>query len=173
MPSVSLAQILGPLQNNGGPTQTHALVDGSPALDAGDPGGCRNSQGSLLSTDQRGFARHVDSKNNGAARCDIGAFEAKELFVVAAILPSSRSVQMDSPATAFATIINAGQQLATGCTISPITSIPATLTYQTTDPATNQVTNSPNTSVDIPAGAAQSFIFALTPTPRSLQPMSS
>ena len=35
VPSVSLAQILGPLQNNGGPTQTHALVVGSPAIDAG------------------------------------------------------------------------------------------------------------------------------------------
>jgi hypothetical protein len=164
VPSVSLAQILGPLQNNGGPTQTHALVDGSPALDAGDPGACRDSQGSLLGTDQRGFARHVDSNNDGSARCDIGAFEAKELFVVAAILPNSRSVQVGTFATAFATIINAGQELATGCTISPITSIPVTFTYQTTDPATNQVTNSPNTAVDIPARAAQSFIFALTPT---------
>jgi hypothetical protein len=164
VPAVPLAKILGPLQNNGGPTQTHALVDGSPALDAGDPAGCRDSQGALLQTDQRGFARHVDSNNDGAARCDIGAFEAKELFVVAAILPSSRSVQVGSPATAFATIINAGQELATGCTISPMTGIPATLTFQTTDPATNQVTNSPNTSVDIPPGAAQSFIFALTPT---------
>ena len=164
VPSVSLAQILGPLQNNGGPTQTHALVDGSPALDAGDPGGCRDSQGALLSTDQRGFARHVDSNNDGAARCDIGAFEAKELFVVAAILPNSRSVQVGSVATAFATIINAGQQLAMGCAISPITNIPAIFTYQTTDPATNQVTNSPNTAVDIPARAAQSFVFALTPT---------
>jgi hypothetical protein len=164
VPGVSLAQILGPLQNNGGPTQTHALVDGSPALDAGDPGGCRDSQGALLSTDQRGFARHVDSNNDGAARCDIGAFEAKELFAVAAILPSSRSVQVGSLASAFATIINAGQELATGCAISPITNIPAIFTYQTTDPATNQVTNSPNTAVDIPARAAQSFVFALTPT---------
>ena len=85
------------------------------------------------------------------------------MFVLAAILPSSRSVQVGSAATAFATIINAGQALATGCTISRITDIPATLTYQTTDPVTNQVTNSPNTPVDIPAGAAQSFIFALTP----------
>jgi hypothetical protein len=164
VPSVPLAKILGPLQNNGGPTQTHALVAGSPALDAGDPGGCRDSQGALLTPDQRGFARHVDSNNDGAARCDIGAFEAKELFVVAAVLPSSRSVQLGGvPATAFATIINAGQALATGCAISPFTSIPATLTFQTTDPATNQVTGSPSTPVDIPAGAAQSFIFALTP----------
>src|SRR5437762_8872621 len=29
--------ILGPLQNNGGPTLTHALLPGSPAIDAGDP----------------------------------------------------------------------------------------------------------------------------------------
>jgi hypothetical protein len=83
---------------------------------------------------------------------------------VAAVLPSSRSVQVGSVATAFATIINTGQQRATGCTISPLTSIPAIFTYQTTDPSTNQVTNSPNTAVEIPARAAQSFIFALTPT---------
>ena len=29
--------LLGPLQNNGGPTLTHALLPGSPAIDAGDP----------------------------------------------------------------------------------------------------------------------------------------
>jgi hypothetical protein len=75
VPSVSLAQILGPLQNNGGPTQTHALVAGSPAIDAGNPGGCRDSQGALLASDQRGFTRHVDGNNDGLARCDIGAVE--------------------------------------------------------------------------------------------------
>ena len=168
VPGVSLAQILGPLKNNGGPMQTHALLAGSPAIDAGDPGGCRNSQGALLQTDQRGFARHVDGNNDGVARCDIGAVELNRLdfpfTLVAAVLPSSRSVQVGNVATAFATIINAGQETAAGCAISPITSIPATLTYQTTNPATNQLTNSPNTPVDIPAGAAQSFVFALTPT---------
>ena len=75
VPSVSTAQILGPLKNNGGPTQTHALVAGSPAIDAGNPGGCRDSQGELLLTDQRGFARHVDGNSDGTTRCDIGAFE--------------------------------------------------------------------------------------------------
>jgi hypothetical protein len=118
----------------------------------------------LLNVDQRGFARHIDGNNDGSARCDIGAFESKAAFVVAAVLPGSRSVQVGDPATAFATIINAGQELATGCAISPSTNIPATFTFQTTDPATNQVTNSPNTPVDIPPGAAQSFVFALTPT---------
>ena len=29
--------LLGPLQDNGGPTVTHALLPGSPAIDAGDP----------------------------------------------------------------------------------------------------------------------------------------
>src|SRR5215467_1381966 len=75
VPSVSLAQILGPLKFNGGPTQTHALLPGSPAIDAGDSGGCRNNLGTLLSTDQRGFDRHVDGNFDGTVRCDIGAVE--------------------------------------------------------------------------------------------------
>src|SRR4029450_5388140 len=75
VPSVSLGQILGPLQNNGGPTQTHALVAGSPAIDAGDPSGWRGNSGGLLQTDQRGFPRNVDGNSDGAARCDIGAVE--------------------------------------------------------------------------------------------------
>lgn len=66
IPSTSL----GPLQNNGGPTSTHALLPGSNAIDYGDtaPTGCGNQNGIIL-TDQRGFPR-----TNGAA-CDIGAVE--------------------------------------------------------------------------------------------------
>src|SRR5262249_44806580 len=66
---------LGPLQNNGGPTETHALLAGSPAIDAGDRGGCRDNLGALLTTDQRGFRRTVDGNRDGTARCDIGAVE--------------------------------------------------------------------------------------------------
>ena len=65
----------GPLKNNGGPTQTHALVAGSPAIDAGNPGGCLDNSGALLQTDQRGFPRNVDGNGDGTARCDIGAVE--------------------------------------------------------------------------------------------------
>ena len=75
VPSVPLEQILGPLKNNGGPTQTHALVAGSPAIDAGNPGGCQDNSGALLQTDQRGFPRDVDGNGDGTARCDIGAVE--------------------------------------------------------------------------------------------------
>ena len=66
---------LGPLQNNGGPTQTHALLADSPAIDAGNPFGCPSSFGGFLGTDQRGRLRHVDGNNDSTARCDIGAVE--------------------------------------------------------------------------------------------------
>ena len=101
------------------------------------------------------------------AGCDIGAFElftGSTTSVVAALLPSSRSVQVGAPATAFATIINVGQAIAAACSIAPLTSVPASFVYQTTDPATNQVTGFPNAAANIAAGAAQSFVFAVTPT---------
>ncbi len=65
---------LGPLQDNGGPTRTCALITGSPAIDAANPGSC-------LATDQRGVARPVGS------RCDIGAFEG-ELPAAPASIPT-------------------------------------------------------------------------------------
>ncbi len=64
--------ILGSLQNNGGPTQTMALPQGSPAVDAGNPSGCTDSLGHLLKTDQRGKPR-PDAEDT--AGCDIGAYE--------------------------------------------------------------------------------------------------
>ena len=47
--------------------------------------------------------------------------------------PSSRSVQVGTAATAFATIINAGPIPALSCGISPATPLPATFVYQTTN----------------------------------------
>ncbi len=54
--------LLGPLRNNGGPTLTHALLTGSPAISAGDTD---------LTTDQRGIARPQGGTD------DIGAFEVE------------------------------------------------------------------------------------------------
>ena len=59
---VGLNPDLGPLEDNGGPTPTLALLAGSPAVDAG-------TTASALTTDQRGLPRTV----NGTT--DIGAFE--------------------------------------------------------------------------------------------------
>jgi hypothetical protein len=82
----------------------------------------------------------------------------------AAVLPGSASVQVGNTATAFASVINAGPGIASSCSIAPVTSIPATFTYQTTNPATNALTGTANTPVDIAQGATQSFViaFALT-----------
>ena len=63
---------LGPLKKNGGPTPTMALPHGSPAVDAGNPSGCTDGQGNLLTTDQRGMPR-PDKEDSGG--CDMGAYE--------------------------------------------------------------------------------------------------
>jgi len=83
--------------------------------------------------------------------------------LVAATLPSSRSVAVGETATFFATIINAGTEQAEGCQIGLASSIDATLFYQTTDPATNALTGSQNTPVNIATGASQSFVVGVNP----------
>jgi hypothetical protein len=60
--------LLGPLQNNGGPTFTHALLPGSPAIDAGDP-----NFSPPPFNDQRGPCYH--RVFNG--RIDIGSVETQ------------------------------------------------------------------------------------------------
>jgi CSLREA domain-containing protein len=66
---------LGPLQDNGGPTFTHALLTDSPAIDAGNPADCTDETGTPLETDQRGSPRPADGQQDGTIACDIGAFE--------------------------------------------------------------------------------------------------
>jgi hypothetical protein len=68
--------LLGPLANNGGPTQTHALLPGSPAIDAANPN-------SFPSTDQRGVPRPQ------GAGPDIGAYE---LFQTPKSVPESSNL---------------------------------------------------------------------------------
>lgn len=65
--------LLGPLADNGGPSETMALFFGSPAIDAGDQATCP-----VL--DQRGEAR-VDGNFDTVVTCDIGAFELTTLPV--------------------------------------------------------------------------------------------
>jgi CSLREA domain-containing protein len=70
---------LGSLADNGGPTKTHALLAGSPALDAGDNALAKDVADNTLTTDQRGagFPRFADSSDTDTTQTvDIGAFEA-------------------------------------------------------------------------------------------------
>jgi hypothetical protein len=80
-PAAPIDPMLGPLQDNGGPTKTLALLSGSTAIEAG------NSSG--YNTDQRGFARVVDSPTipNVGDGSDIGAYE-----VQADVLPGCSNI---------------------------------------------------------------------------------
>ncbi len=67
---------VGPLGDNGGPTQTHALADGSPAIDAATE--------SCPTIDQRGVGRPI------GGGCDVGAFESA--FLITGMVATSREV---------------------------------------------------------------------------------
>jgi hypothetical protein len=64
------AGLAAQLASNGGPTQTVALLSGSPAIGAGDPSACGPS-GLLANLDQRGYPRNADTRS----ACDIGAYD--------------------------------------------------------------------------------------------------
>ncbi|MFN8445070.1 MAG: choice-of-anchor Q domain-containing protein [Caldilineaceae bacterium] len=78
---------LGPLQDNGGPTWSHALLSGSPAINVGSAASCQ-------AQDQRGTARD--------SLCDLGAIEAAmpDLAV--------DSVQTDTPQLCLQDAMNVG-----------------------------------------------------------------
>jgi CSLREA domain-containing protein len=71
--------LLKPLQENGGPTRTHALTYKSPAVDTGDDcviTGCSGNS-PMVAVDQRGLSRTPppDGDANGTSAVDIGAYE--------------------------------------------------------------------------------------------------
>ena len=105
-PLIPSDPVLGPLANNGGPTQTMALLAGSPAIDTGDPATCSTPVGSPQygagGVDQRGAVRPQ------GAGCDIGAYE----------LQANHTVTFDA---------NDG----TGTMAQQLSSVPAALTANT------------------------------------------
>jgi hypothetical protein len=67
---IGVDPMLGPLAANGGPTETHALLAGSPAIDAGNPAAPLGRGRTCPRMDQRGADRIATTP------CDIGAYEA-------------------------------------------------------------------------------------------------
>ena len=126
--------LLAPLGNYGGPTQTMALLPGSPALNAGDA--------SAPTTDQRGFGRV------GAA--DIGAFEARGYrFTVTGGDNQSTPVN-----TAFAQQLTVNLQEGSG---SSFVNLPgATVTFTGPSGNTAAITASPSAATDANGNAAVS-----------------
>lgn len=96
---------------------------------------------------------------------------ASPTTIVSAILPTTRSVATKDSAppkglnvaSAFNSTINTGTKPGIACGLSAGVSVPnATFGYQTTNPATNAVTGTPNTPADIPAGGTQTYVFSFT-----------
>jgi hypothetical protein len=73
--------------NNGGPTQTIALLAGSPAIDHGDPDACADAL--VGGVDQRGVSRP-------AGQCDVGAFEVGALPTTTTVTTTTTSTTTTS-----------------------------------------------------------------------------
>ena len=83
---------VGPLTDNGGPTQTHALLENSPAIDAGNPSITFDAN----EFDQRGepFVRVFDDPTASGNRIDIGAFE-RQTFAAAFFVVTTTQDELD------------------------------------------------------------------------------
>jgi CSLREA domain-containing protein len=146
--------MLGPLQNNGGPTFTHALLANSPAINAANPAGCSDQNGALLDTDQRGYAR------NGV--CDIGAYEYNSAGTPAPTEP------VPSPALFLPIIWNAFPATETGTSTPVVTGTATEQTPTPTETATptqnDTQTPFPNPTTAVPPVKVNIVDYAYQPT---------
>ncbi|HCB02337.1 MAG TPA: hypothetical protein DEP19_08140 [Anaerolineae bacterium] len=145
---------LGSLANNGGFTQTMALLAGSSAIDAGDNATCE-------ATDQRGVARPQGSV------CDVGAYEfvlAGPTTLVNSVLPTSRTPVVGMATTIFNTVINSGSETAVGVTLSMNPAPAGTFAYYQTNCATNAVISPANPAIDIAPASVACYLLSFTPS---------
>jgi uncharacterized repeat protein (TIGR01451 family) len=126
--------LLGPLQANGGPTWTHALLEGSPAIDAGNNAVCPAS-------DQRGTPRSLDGDGDGHYICDIGAYEygivptvIADLALVKTAAPNP--VTVHHALTYTVVVYNAGPNGANGVILNDTLPLTATLIKASTNQGT-------------------------------------
>jgi hypothetical protein len=104
--------MLGPLANNGGPTQTHAPLYSSLAIDAVPLADCTDDKGSPVATDQRGISRPQ------GANCDIGSVEVVPTSLGAA--SGIKSGSLGARVWSF-TITNTGPAAASAAQIASFT----------------------------------------------------
>ena len=167
--------LLGPLQDKGGPTFTHALLVGSPAMDAGDPNFDPNDFNPPLLYDQRG-APYDRVVNN---RIDIGAFEVQPQATPTPT-PTSTPILTPTPtatATATATFTPTPTPTPTATATATATSTPtatatatptATATFTPTPTATATFTPTPSaTATFTPTSTATATPTATATTPAS------
>lgn len=115
-----LDPLLGPLQNNGGPTETHALLENSPAIDKANPEGCLDEDSLPLNRDQRNFFRPVNATGLATAICDIGAYEVggAVLRVLKTDSTNGKAVLIGGDFTYTITVTNEGPNLASNAQLN-------------------------------------------------------
>ena len=147
---------------------TGSAVDTLTAVASNDDAaaGQSTSQASFTATSGTTYHIAVDGKNGATGLVHLGwnAAGAALPNLVTAVLPYARSVKLGTQATAFMTVINAGTSDGSNCylAIQP-GAFQGGFSYQTTD-AGNVATGTPDTPVNIAKGAAQNFVFAITPS---------
>lgn len=111
---------LGPLQDYGGSTATHALLGGL-AIDGGTNTNCTAS-------DQRGVSRPADGNLNGASTCDIGAYEVEPVDMRISYMSSSPDpVRAGDSLIYMIDVRNGGPSIASGVTL--VDTLPAGVIY--------------------------------------------
>jgi hypothetical protein len=149
-----LNPLLGPLQNNGGPTQTMAPLSGSPLIDAGD-----SSASGLPSTDQRGYARIVGNA------IDIGAVEYQYDLAVSGT--ASSTVVAGQKITYQISVINNGPDTAgNGGGIVLTDVLPSGVSLVSLTPPSGWTTANQNgtvtaTTASLASGASASFTLVV------------
>lgn len=169
------ALALGSLANNGGPTRTHALLAGSAAID-------RALNGPCPAQDQRLRPRPTDGDGNGAAVCDVGAFEfgaeAPEIFADG--FESGNTNAWDSahnrrrkptidrrharsrPSTATNGPARQRAPTCTATSFSPTTSFPSSRFHTSTHPRPKSSGKPSSATASMPARAVQRWPFRTT-----------
>jgi uncharacterized repeat protein (TIGR01451 family) len=121
--------VIGLLADNGGLTETRALLAGSPAIDGGNPGGCEADDGSILTEDQRGQIRSANGEP-----CDIGAYEVGVLTLAIQKTVDNANPAQGDTVTFTVTVSNNGPSKALKTTMTD--TLPAGLDFQSANTAT-------------------------------------
>src|SRR5579862_1188749 len=133
--------VLAPNDNTNGPTQTHALLAGSPAIDAGNPGTPGSGGDTCAANDQRGVAR-VQADD---AVCDIGAYEAVPRPTTTTTSTTSTTSTTAAPTTSTSTSSTSSTSTSTSLVPTTSTTAPVTTSSSTTvvRPSTTSTTTQP------------------------------
>lgn len=151
--------LLGPLQDNSGPTKTHALPGDSPAVDVVPAASC------AATTDQRGVTRPQDGDVDMVADCDIGALEFLPLDLAVAMSDSPDPVAVDGGLTYRVTVKNLGDAEASAVTLTD--TLPAGATFISASPSHGNCSPSGGTVAcslgPLPAGSNAIVDIVVTP----------